>query len=110
MARDAIARLYDVDAVSCKLTPLAKDLPEKGYPPGKIAFVAKKGMSIDLDKMNESIHATRLGPPTGTQMSMDYLEITARGEVIARAKDLVLKVSGTDQEFVLADDPSAKDA
>lgn len=108
MARDAIARLYDVDAVLCKLTPLAKDLPEKGYPPGKIHFVAKKGQSIDLDKMHESITATRLSG--GTNMGMDYLEITARGEVAARDKDLVLKVSGTGQEFVLADDPSAKDA
>jgi len=108
MARDAIARLYDVDAKSVKLTPLAKDLPKDGYPPGKIAFGAKKGQSIDLDKMHESIAATRLSG--GTNMGMEYLEITAKGEVIARDKDLVLKVAGSGQEFVLADDPSAKGA
>ncbi|OAI54445.1 hypothetical protein AYO44_14985 [Planctomycetaceae bacterium SCGC AG-212-F19] len=108
MARDAIARLYDVDAKSVMLTPLAKDLPKDGYPPGQIVFDAKKGNSINLDKMAESIAATRLSG--GTNMGMDYLEITARGEVSARDKDLVLKVSDTGQEFVLADDPSAKDA
>jgi hypothetical protein len=108
MARDAIARQYDVDANSVKLSPLAKDLPEKGYPPGKIEFVAKKGKSIDLDKIHESITATRLSG--GTNMGMEYLEITARGEVMSRDKDLVLKVSGTGQEFTLADDASAKEA
>ena len=108
MARDAIARLYDVDAKSVMLTPLAKDLPKTGYPPGQIAFEAKQGKSINLDKMAESIAATRLSG--GTSMGMDYLEITAKGEVMARDKDLVLKVSGTPEEFVLSDDPSAKDA
>ena len=108
MARDAIARQYDVDANSVKLTPPASELPKDGYPPGTIWFTAKKGKSIDLDKMNESIAATRLSG--GTNMGMEYLEITARGEVVSRDKDLVLKVSGTGQEFVLADSPDAKDA
>src|SRR5262249_62406628 len=44
----------------------------------------------------------------GTDMRMDYLEITARGEVIARDKELVLKVSGTGQEFVLSEEAAAK--
>ena len=41
-------------------------------------------------------------------MRMDYLEITAKGAVIERDKELVLKVSGTGQEFVLNEAPAAK--
>ena len=104
MACDAIARQYDVDADSTKLT-LPKG--QKGsYQLGTIEFIAKKGQSIDLDKFAESITATRLSGDTS--MSMDYLEITARGEVIERAKELVLKVSGTGQEFALGEEPAAK--
>jgi hypothetical protein len=112
MARDAIARLYDVDAAQVKLTILP-DGTKTDYVPGTIQFVAKKGNSVHLDKMSESIAATRLsGGPNlqGTSMKMDYLEITARGEVVARDKDLVLKVSGSGEEFLLADDASAKEA
>ena len=104
MASDAIARQYDVDAGLTKLT-LPKG--QKGdYQLGTIEFTAKKGKSIDLDKMAESIAATRLSG--GTSMSMDYLEIMARGEVIERDKELVLKVSGTGQEFVLGEEPAAQ--
>jgi hypothetical protein len=39
---------------------------------------------------------------------MDYLEITAKGEVIERGKELVLKVSGTGQDLVLSEGPAAK--
>jgi hypothetical protein len=101
MAQDAIARQYDVDADATKLTP---DEGRKGsYQPGTIEFFAKKGRSIDLDTMAESIAATRLSG--GTNMRVDYLEITAKGEVIKRGKELVLKVSGTKQEFVLSAGP-----
>jgi hypothetical protein len=104
MACDAIARQYDVDADSMKLiTP--KD-QKGGYQLGTIEFAAKKGKSIDLDKIHESITATRLSG--GTSMRMDYLEITARGEVTERDKELILKVSGTGQELVLSEEPSAK--
>jgi hypothetical protein len=106
MAVDAISRQYDVDADSTKLTrpPDQKD----GYQLGTIEFVAKKGKSIDLDKIHESITATRLSG--GTNMRMDYLEITAKGEVIERDKELILKVSGTNQELVLSEEPTAKGA
>ena len=104
MACDAIARQYDVDADSTKLTQ-PKD-QKGGYQLGTIEFVAKKGQSIDLDRMAESIAATRLSG--GTDMRMDYLEITAKGEVIERDKELVLKVSGTGQELVLSEEPTAK--
>ena len=104
MARDAIARQYDVDADSTKLT---RPKDQKGdYQLGIIEFAAKKGKSIDLDKIDESITATRLSG--GTRMSMDYLEITAKGAVIERDKELVLKVSGTGQEFVLNESPAVK--
>jgi hypothetical protein len=105
MACDAIARQYDVDADSTKLTR-PKDQKSR-YQLGTIDFVAKKGKSIDLDKIHESITATRLSGGTG--MRMDYLEITAKGEVIERDKELVLKVSGTGQELVLSEEPTAKD-
>jgi hypothetical protein len=104
MACDAIARQYDVNANSTKLTR-AKD-QKGGYQLGTIEFAAKKGKSIDLDKIHASITATRLSG--GTNMRMDYLQITAKGEVIERDKALVLKVSGTGQEFVLSEEPTAK--
>ena len=104
MARDAIARQYDVDADSIILQPLE---PKVSYQRGTIEFAPKKGRSIDLDKIHESITATRLSG--NTSMSMDYLEITAKGEVIERDKELVLKVSGTGQELLLSQEPTAKD-
>ncbi|HTU22178.1 MAG TPA: hypothetical protein VMG10_29335 [Gemmataceae bacterium] len=104
MACDAIARQYDVDADSTKLTR-PKD-QKGGYQLGTIEFAAKKGKSIDLDKIHESITATRLSGGTG--MRMDYLEITAKGEVIERDKKLIFKVSGTGQELVLSEEPTAK--
>ena len=104
MAWDAIARQYDVDADAMKLL---RPLGQMGdYQLGTITFFAKKGHSIDLDKTCESITATRLSG--NTNMSIDYLEITAKGEVIKRDKELVLKVSGTGQELVLSEEPSAE--
>lgn len=104
MARDAIARQYDVKKNS--VTLVCED--SKGdYKPGLITFEAKQGKTIDLDKMRQSIAATRLSG--GTNMGVVYLEITARGEVVAGDKDLLLKVSGTGQQFVLAEEPGAKD-
>ena len=104
MALDAIARQFDVDANSTKLTRPADQ--KGGYQLGTIEFAAKKGKSIDLDKIHQSITATRLSG--GTSMGMDYLEITARGEVIKRDKELVVKVSGTGQELVLSEESTAK--
>jgi hypothetical protein len=103
MARDAIARQFDVDKNSVTLTC---EPGKGGYRPGLITFYAKKGKSIDLDKIRESIAATRLSG--GTNMGMDYLEITARGEIAVSDKEVLLKVSGTDQQFVLGNDPGKK--
>ncbi len=103
MAADAIARQYDVNKNSVKLFCE----PGKGsYRPGTITFVAKKGGSIDLDKIRESITATRLSG--GTNMSVDYLEITATGAVQDEGKEVVLKVSGTGHVFVLGEGPKYK--
>jgi hypothetical protein len=103
MARDAISRQYDVEKNSITLTCEG----DKGaYRPGVITFHAKKGRSIDLDKMRESITASRLSG--GTSMKMDYLEITATGNVQLEDKLAVLTVSGTGQKFDLSEDPSAK--
>ena len=105
MARDAIARQYDVDADSIILLPIG---PTGNYQLGTIEFTPKKGRSIDLDMICESITATRLSG--GTNMSVDYLEITAKGEVIERGKELVIKLSGTGQDLVLSEGPTAKGA
>jgi hypothetical protein len=103
MARDAISRQYDVDK---NLVTLTCAEGKGGYRPGLITFEAKKGKSIDLDKIRDSITATRLSG--GTNMGVDYLEITAIGTVDAGGKDVVLRVSGTSQEFVLGELPPAK--
>jgi hypothetical protein len=105
MARDAIARQYDVDADSILI--IVPPGEKYSYQLGTIVFGPKKGRSIDLDKICESITATRLSG--NTNMSVDYLEITAEGEVIKRDKELVLKVSGTGQELLLSEEPTAKE-
>ncbi|MCI0377123.1 MAG: hypothetical protein L0215_05935 [Gemmataceae bacterium] len=104
MARDAIARLYDVDADSVRL----ENLDNKGrYQHGIIRFRAKTGKSVALDKLHESITATRLSG--GTNMGVDYLEITARGDVSMRDKgELHFKVAHSGQTFVLGEDPETK--
>ena len=103
MARDAISRQYDVDKNSVILT--GDTTAKGGYKPGLITFHAKKGKSVDLEKLRASIEATRLSG--GTNMRVDWLEITARGQV-SGGPELHWKVSGTDQEFVLAEEPGAK--
>jgi hypothetical protein len=96
MARDAIARQYDVD----KNRVLLLCETDKGdYRPGTITFFPKKGKTLDLRKMVESITATRLSG--GTSMSMNWLEITATGAVVLDDKAALFKVSGTMQQFLL---------
>ncbi len=91
MARDATARLYDVDA---NLVVMDKQA-------GTIAFRARKGRRVDLDKLHESVWATRLGDGTG--MELKWLEVTAQGEVVAADKEIRLKVAGSEQYFLLGD-------
>jgi hypothetical protein len=92
VARDATARQYDVDADAVKL-----DLNK-----GEITFRAKKGRLVNLDKLHESIWATRLSGNTG--MGVNWLDVTAVGEVVVEKDRVVLKVPGTDEVFVLKED------
>jgi len=89
VARDATARQYDVDADNVKMD-IAK---------GEIIFRAKKGRLVDLDKLHESIWATRLSGGTG--MALGWLDVNAVGEIVAEKERIVLKVKGSDQLFVL---------
>jgi hypothetical protein len=101
--RDTIARQFDVDKDSVKYDVE----PGSGrYRLGTITFAAKKGKSVDLKKLHESLRETRLGKRTNSKCIS--LEITAEGDVVVVDKQPRLKVSGTGQEFTLADDPKAK--
>jgi hypothetical protein len=93
VARDATARQYDVDADTVKL-----DLKK-----GEVTFRAKKGRLVSLDKLHESIWATRLSGGTG--MGTNWLDVTAVGQVVVERDRVVLKVTGADDIFVLQDDP-----
>jgi hypothetical protein len=103
MARDAIARQYDVDK---NRVLLLCETDKGGYRPGTITFFPKKGKTLDLRQMVESLTATRLSGGTG--MSMNWLELTATGEVVLDGKTALLKVSGTKQRFVLKEAPEFK--
>ena len=99
MAADAIARQYDVDK---NRVILVCEPGNSNYLPGTITFYPKKGKSVDLRKMEESLRATRLSGGTG--MSVESLEITATGEVTVSEGStavLTLEVSGTKQKFAL---------
>lgn len=91
MARDATARLYDVKEDSVALDQ------KKGL----ITFRARKGTLVSLDRLHESLWATRLSGRTG--MKLLSLEVTAVGEVDG-GKTPILVVRGSEQHFVLLDD------
>jgi hypothetical protein len=96
MARDAIARQYDVDK---NRVTLVCETESGSYRPGTILFFPKKGKTLDLRKMVESITATRLSGGTG--MSVDWLLITASGTVRLDGETALFSVSGTKQRFLL---------
>lgn len=107
MAREATARLYDVDQDSV----LLKNLTRSGkYDTGTITFRAKKGKQIDLDKLHESIWATRLSG--GTSSGLVSLEVTVIGEVAEMEQQTILKVASSaahpaaDTQFLLAKNPA----
>jgi hypothetical protein len=76
------------------------------YRHGTITFAVKKGKSLDLQKLHESLRATRLGKRTNS--GVNWFEITAEGNVVVRDKEARIDVSGTKQQFTLSDDPKAK--
>jgi len=96
VARDATARLYDVDA---NLVVMDKQA-------GTIAFQAKKKRLVNLDQLHESIRCTRLGDNTG--MTLKWLDVTAEGEVVVDAKEVKLKIPGTEHFFLLGDDDTVR--
>ena len=100
MARDAIARLDDVN----------KDSAKRDYEKHLVRFAAKPGKSLDLEKIHAALQATRLAgkPPNRTGARMVYLEIVVRGTVEVKGQQTVLKVSGTTQHFLLKGDPAGK--
>ena len=100
MACDATARLYDVDEKTVVFQKLQKT---KRYDQGTVTFRARKGKLIDLDKLHESIWATRLSG--GTRSGLVSLEVTAIGQVVVTQDEIALKVSGSDSEFVLLKHP-----
>ncbi len=103
MARDATARLYDVDEKSVVLTKLTQT---GKYDAGTIAMRAKKGKLIELDKLHESVWATRLSG--GTRSGLVSLEVTAAGTVFVGESETILKVTGSDAHFVLQKNPEGE--
>lgn len=103
MAREATARLYDVDAISVVL----KRLTQSGsYDTGTITFRAKQGKSVDLDKLHESVWATRLS--SGTKSGLVSFKVIAIGEVQVDGSAMFLNVEGSDDRFLLSEDPQRK--
>ena len=103
MARDATARLYDVDDSSVVYKKPGK---RGSYDHGTITFRARKGKLIDLEKLHESVWATRLSG--GTNSGLVQLDVRVVGNVVIEDGQTVIKVTGSKRQFVLADDPSAK--
>ena len=102
MAREATARLYDVDADTIAF----KRLSQSGkYDTGTVTFRAKKGKLIDLDKLHESVWATRLSG--GTSSGLVSLEVTVAGTIVVGDKETTLKVVDAEPEFVLVQNPEA---
>jgi hypothetical protein len=105
VACDATARLYDVDEDSVVFEKLQKT---QKYDQGTISFRSRKGKLIDLDKLHESIWATRLSG--GTRSGLVSLEVTVIGEVSVVKGKNVLLVTGSDKIFVLAEHSDGKHA
>jgi hypothetical protein len=97
VACDATARLYDVDEDSVVFKRLRKTAK---YDQATVTFRARKGRLVDLDKLHESIWATRLS--RGTRSGLVNLQVTAIGEIVQSDDQLLLKISGSDKQFVLA--------
>ena len=105
MACDATARLYDVDEDSVVFKRL--QATEK-YDQGTITFRARKGKLVDLEKLHESIWATRLSG--GTRSGLVSLEVTVIGKLSVAEGKNVLIVSGSDKTFVLVKHSDGKHA
>jgi len=105
VAREATARLYDVDEDSVVFKKLNQT--EK-YDQGVVTFRARKGKLIDLDKLHESVWASRLAH--GTRSGLVSLDVVVIGEAIQTRDGMRLKVSGSESEFVLLTGPTEEQA
>jgi hypothetical protein len=76
------------------------------YRNGTITFRVREGKALDLAQLHASLKATRLGGRT--RSGVNYFDITAKGTVTVSGKEVLLKVSGTAQQFALGEDPKAK--
>jgi hypothetical protein len=85
---------------------MTDDRGKGDYRPGRIIFQAREGKSIDVDKIRESLKATRLSGNTG--MGVTSLLLTVKGQVVVSDKEVLLKVKGTAQQFVLGEYSGAK--
>jgi hypothetical protein len=105
MAREAIARLYDVDKNSMEYFK-----PDKRgkYDYGRISFHAKDGKLVDLATIHESVWATRLSRGTGS--ALVNLDVTVAGSIVDDgAINLVVPGDRLDRVFTLLPYPK-KDA
>ena len=89
MARDAIARLDDVN-----MNSVLRDYEKK-----VVRFEANTGRSIDLKKLHGALKDTRLAGKTGSVIH--YLELTVVGKAERSGADVLWLVSGSKQEFKL---------
>lgn len=96
MARDATARLYDV---ATSKVVLKRRFDREEYDIGEVVFVAKKDRLINLDKLRESIQATRLSG--GTKSGVLHLTVTVEGQVFPGEEELTMLPSGSDEVFQL---------
>jgi len=105
VACDATARLYDVDEDSVVFKKLQKTTR---YDQGTVTFRARKGKLIDLDKLHESIWATRLSG--GTRSGLVSLGVTAIGQIVMTKGTIALRVANSDSQFVLIASSDEKQA
>ena len=73
---------------------------------GEIIFRARKGKLVDLDKLHESVWATRLSG--GTRSGVVNLDVTAVGNVVDGEGSTVLNVADSNRRFLLVADRNLK--
>ena len=101
MAAKALKRQSDVEPISVMVDKV------EAMGRGRIVFAARRGRSLDLDKIHACLKETRLSgkPPGKTRSRIVYLELTVKGNVVKEGKELFLKVNGTKQVFRLGEEP-----
>lgn len=103
MARDATTRLYDVDQ---HRTVLKRLFDKEKYDHAEIFFRARRGKLIELDRLYESLWATRLSG--GTRSGVVSLVVTIEGDVVVEDKQSILRSPGSERRFILVSESEAK--